>query len=231
MRSCTAHVHTDTNNNFLSTTGEHNHLLEPENLKVKQFRTILKERVVNETVPIQKIYDEEIVKAHFTPETLASVPMVHNIRIFLIVQLLKMSFYFLSLEPGLNQARRKLTPTLPVSNLFDIPDCYQTTASNETFLICDKLISRRKRMLTFGSPKQLQLLFDSSIIFMDGTFLTAPPFFDQVFTIHGLQFDCGTLYIVFHKRQTVFPVFQLYRVYLLFYLIGKNQHINNYFKN
>jgi hypothetical protein len=54
-------------------------------------------------------------------------------------------------------------------------------------------VSRKKRMLVFGSPKQLQLLFDSSIIFFDGTFLTTPPFFDQVFTIHGLKFDCGTI--------------------------------------
>ncbi|CAF4962548.1 unnamed protein product, partial [Rotaria socialis] len=93
--------------------------------------------------------------------------------------------------PGLNQARRKLTPILPESNSFDIPDGYQTTASGEPFLICDKLVSRKKRMLFFGSPNQLQLLFDSSIIFLDGTFRSTPPFFDQIFTIHGLKFDCG----------------------------------------
>ncbi|CAF2869516.1 unnamed protein product [Rotaria sp. Silwood2] len=173
VTNCPAHIHTDINNNLLNTTGEHNHLLEPENLKVKRFRTVLKERVINETVPIQKIYDEEIVKANFSPEILASVPLAHHI------------------QAGLNQARRKLTPTLPTSNSFDIPGGYQTTASGETFLICDKLVSRKKRMLVFGSPKQLQLLFDSSIIFLDGTFRTTPPFFDQVFTIHGLKFDCA----------------------------------------
>ncbi len=47
---------------------------------MKRFRRILKERVVNETAPIQKIYDEEIVKGHLSPEILASIPMVHNIR-------------------------------------------------------------------------------------------------------------------------------------------------------
>ncbi|CAF1280202.1 unnamed protein product [Didymodactylos carnosus] len=111
MKNCTAHIHTDTNNNFLQAIGKHIHLLEPENLEVKRFRRVLKERVINETASIQKIYDEEIVKGHFSPEILASIPMVYNI------------------QPGLNQARRQLTPTLPDSNSFDIPDGYQTTAS------------------------------------------------------------------------------------------------------
>ncbi|CAF0814828.1 unnamed protein product [Adineta steineri] len=119
----------------LLTTGEHNHLLKSENLKVKQFRTILKERIVNERVPIQKIDDEEIVKAHFSSETLAPVPLVYKI------------------QPRLNQARRNLTLTLPSSSSFDIPDGYESKNPGETSLICDKLISRKKRVLIFASPK------------------------------------------------------------------------------
>ncbi|CAF1077037.1 unnamed protein product [Rotaria sordida] len=34
-------------------------------------------------------------------------------------------------------------------------------------------------MLIFGSPKQLQLLFNSSVIFLNGTFQTTPSFLDQ----------------------------------------------------
>jgi hypothetical protein len=121
----------------------------------------------------------------------------------------------------LNQARRQLTPTLPDSNSFDIPNGYQTTASGESFLICDKLVSRKKRMLIFASPKQLQVLFDSAIIFMDGTFLSTPPFFDQIFTIHGLKFDCSTIYTLFHKQSILFPLLQVFHVYLVYYLIEK----------
>ena len=95
---------------------------------MKHIRIILKERIVNEKVPMQKIYDEENVKAHFSPEILAFIPMVPYIRMFIIVQFLNMSFHFLSLEPGLNQARRKLAPTLSASNSFNISDGYQTTA-------------------------------------------------------------------------------------------------------
>lgn len=42
-------------------------------------------------------------------------------------------------------------------------------------------------MLLFGSIEQLELLFDSTIIMMDGTFSATPPFFDQVYTIHAIK--------------------------------------------
>ncbi|CAF1133551.1 unnamed protein product [Rotaria sp. Silwood1] len=132
---------------------------------------------MNETAPVSKIYDEEISKAQFSPELLASVPLIHEI------------------ESGLNYPRRKLTPILPTSAVFDIPDSYHTTASGEKFLFCDTFIGRKKRMLLFGSPKQLELLFDSSIVLMDGTFSSTPPYFDQTFTLHCLKFDCR-----FHSR-------------------------------
>ncbi|CAF1581636.1 unnamed protein product, partial [Didymodactylos carnosus] len=93
--------------------------------------------------------------------------------------------------PGLNQARRKLTPVLPASTSFDIPDSYQITATGEKFLICYTLVCRKKKMLIFSSPKQLELVFNSSTILMDGAFSAAPPFFDQVYTIHALKFECS----------------------------------------
>jgi hypothetical protein len=85
-KGCNAHVHTDPNNNFLNATGEHNHLVEPEELEIERFRKVLKDRVVNETAPISKIYDEEINKAHFSPEALASVPMIRDIRKIIFLQ-------------------------------------------------------------------------------------------------------------------------------------------------
>ncbi|CAF5074200.1 unnamed protein product, partial [Rotaria sp. Silwood1] len=78
-KSCKAHVHTDLNNNFLVSNGEHNHLLEPEELEIKQFRQNLKERVINETSPISKIYDEQISKSHLSPDVLANLPLAHEI--------------------------------------------------------------------------------------------------------------------------------------------------------
>ena len=96
----------------------------------------------------------------------------------------------LSIESGFNRTRRQLTSTLPTSNLFDISPGYQTTVSAETLSICDKMFARKKRMLIFSSPKQLNLLFEGSMTVLDGTFKATPSFFDQIFTIHCLKFDC-----------------------------------------
>ena len=97
------------------------------------------------------------------------------------------------LEPGLLYARRQLTPVLPSSSSFEIPDFYQVTLKKEIFLFSDTLVGRRKRMLLFGSTTQLEMLFDSATIFMDGTFSSTPPFFDQVFTIHSLKFETSDI--------------------------------------
>ncbi|CAF1552137.1 unnamed protein product, partial [Adineta ricciae] len=78
-QGCTATVHTDKTDNYLQSNGEHNHLIEPEELEVQLFRIALKDRVINETAPIPKIFDEEIAKARFSPNALANVPMFRDI--------------------------------------------------------------------------------------------------------------------------------------------------------
>ncbi|CAF1457948.1 unnamed protein product [Rotaria sordida] len=110
--NCKAYVHTDLNNNFLKSSGEHHHLLESEDFHVKQFQNIVKDRIIKELAPISKIYDE-ILKAEFSIELLASVPLARDIQL------------------ALNRARRKLTPILPGSATFDIPDSYQITSNGE----------------------------------------------------------------------------------------------------
>jgi hypothetical protein len=94
-KNCRAHVHTDLNNNLLVVSGEHNHLLEPEDHQIQNFRGVLKERVIYETAPISKIYDEEIVKAQFSPEALAKVPLIHQIRMTIFNKLLTLHYFFL----------------------------------------------------------------------------------------------------------------------------------------
>ncbi|CAF1053862.1 unnamed protein product [Adineta ricciae] len=90
----------------MQSNGKHNHLVQLEQIGVKLFQEALKVRVINETTPISKIlYDEEMVKAHLSPETLANVPLVSSI------------------NSALNRTRRKRTPVLPTSCSFDIiPD-------------------------------------------------------------------------------------------------------------
>lgn len=92
----------------------------------------------------------------------------------------------------MSKARRKNTPIIPSSPVFDIPELYQQTLSNERFLLIDVLLKRGKnRLLVYSSDRQLELLYESDIIFMDGTFDIAPSQFKQVYLIHIHKFNQG----------------------------------------
>lgn len=51
----------------------------------------------------------------------------------------------------------------------------------------------KDRILVFASDLQLELLFDSDVLFMDGTFDTTPENFKQVYLIHAHKFGQGML--------------------------------------
>ncbi|CAF1688029.1 unnamed protein product, partial [Didymodactylos carnosus] len=73
--------------------------------------------------------------------------------------------------------------------MFQISIMYQQTLSAKRFLFMNLFLKRVKdRILVFASDQQLELLFDSDFIFMDGTFSTAPNNFDQVYWIHAQKF-------------------------------------------
>lgn len=93
------------------------------------------------------------------------------------------------LDSALNKARRAFTPLIPTTQLFDIPEPFNKTIRNDEFLIVDKMITRRQRILLFASPEQLKMLFNAETVLMDGTFSTCPTVFDQVYTIHSIKFE------------------------------------------
>ena len=89
----------------------------------------------------------------------------------------------------MNKARRAITPIIPTTQLFDIPEPYNKTLRDNEFVIVDKMITRRQRIVLFASNEQLKMLFTAETILMDGTFSTCPEMFDQVYTIHSIKFD------------------------------------------
>lgn len=80
-------------------------------------------------------------------------------------------------------------PSLPQSCLFTIPDPYKLTADGKRFLLLDESRIRRERLLIYASDLQLDILFKSPIVYMDGTFSKTPPHFSQVYIIHGINYD------------------------------------------
>ncbi|CAF3418031.1 unnamed protein product [Rotaria socialis] len=85
---CTEHrydvyVHTNLENEFLLITGDHNHVINPNTLEIKAIEDKMKNRILNETTSIMKIYDEEIAKVHLSDEGAAELPTVIEYRMYL----------------------------------------------------------------------------------------------------------------------------------------------------
>ncbi|CAF2658677.1 unnamed protein product [Rotaria sp. Silwood2] len=171
INGCAAKVHTDSNNRLMKTVGNHSHLPEKEKLEVREVREKIKQRAKNETTPIPRIYDEECAKAMLSNTAIAILPSERE------------------MNSGINKARRAITPIIPMTQLFDIPESYSKTLNKNEFLITDKKITRRQRILLFSTSEQLKMLFAAETIFMDGTFSTCPSMFDQVYTIHAIKYD------------------------------------------
>ncbi|CAF0966860.1 unnamed protein product [Didymodactylos carnosus] len=112
---------------------------------------------------------------------------------------------------GFHKSRLKTTPVLPTSIQFQIPPAYSSINDNRRFLLVDKTRSN-ERILIFATDEQLQLLFNSTQIFMDGTFDSCPPFFDQLYVIHGIefgrQFPCVFALLPCRKRNICVKLFR-----------------------
>ncbi|CAF4343787.1 unnamed protein product, partial [Rotaria sp. Silwood2] len=100
------YIHTDTNSKLIKTIDDHNHLPEKEKLEVREK---VKQRAINETTPIPRIYDEECAKSMLSNAAIAVLPSERE------------------MNSGINKARRGITPIIPSTQLFDILDPYTKT--------------------------------------------------------------------------------------------------------
>ncbi|CAF1165111.1 unnamed protein product [Rotaria sordida] len=155
---------------YCQSNGHHYHIPDPEQIELRNLRKKVKDRAQSETNSIPKIYEEELARSNLSSTALTLAPVAVEIK------------------SGLNRMRRKTTPPLPTSADFDIPDFYQQTLNGTQFICTDKII-KKKRMILFATDKQLEVLFSSEWIFLDGTFDKCPKQFQQIYTIHGLKFQ------------------------------------------
>jgi hypothetical protein len=172
----------------------------------------MRQRNENELLPLQEIAEQEIRKALLTAEALAALPRVTDMGMLLIFSCdINISIYFLFLifasGHNLIRNRRKMTPPLPQSSSFLIPDSYKNGPRGmERLLLHDSNDPELKmhlpggvpiegRILVWSSDVQLKLLFDSPRLYMDGTFGTAPPHFEQVFIIQSILHGSCKLFL------------------------------------
>lgn len=68
----------------------------------------------------------------------------------------------------------------------ELPEDFKKTSKGQDFLIFDSG-AVNNRMLILGTKQNLKFLSECPSIYMDGTFDVAPPLFQQVYTIHGME--------------------------------------------
>ena len=77
--NCSATAHTDMQDVVLRTKGEHSHPPEPENIQIRRFKQVVKERAIQETTPIPQIYDEESARMCLSTLSIAALPSQREI--------------------------------------------------------------------------------------------------------------------------------------------------------
>lgn len=156
-------------------------------------------RAKNEFLPLQDIAEQEVRKALLTSEALAALPDFTNIGHSLV------------------RNRRKMTPALPQSSTFTIPNAYTLDYRNDRRLLLDDShdpkyqsnvsgnVRSAGRVLVWLSDAQLSLLFGSGNLHMDGTFSSSPSIVEQVLITQAfLHGPClPVVYGLLPDRKTV----------------------------
>ena len=204
VRTCPATVHTRESDQIVSHSSNHNHFATPEHIELLQFRNQLKRRVLAESIPIGRVYEEELASANLSLPVLSIALTSKEAREYVKI-CCSCGIYWYSLESSLHRLRRKTTPLLPTSSEFEMPYQYSQTRGGEDFLPFATKI-RNKRALVFATDLQPTISFRSAYVFMDGIFSVCPPQFDQVFTMHRIHHDRGKCYFMTLTSETILLV-------------------------
>ncbi|CAF1221429.1 unnamed protein product [Rotaria sordida] len=146
-KECKKSIHTNPNDVYVcGGTDPHDHEPNPDMIAARNIRNKIKERALQEIIPISMIYEQELSNSSINSTTIAILPTCQE------------------LGPTVTKVRAKIVPLLPQSYLFDIPDKFKETLDRNRFLLMDELIARRERILVFSSDHQLDLLFSSPIV-------------------------------------------------------------------
>ncbi|CAF3832306.1 unnamed protein product, partial [Rotaria sp. Silwood1] len=114
---CSMKVHTNVNDQLVKIIGEHCHPTEQELIHVREFRAKVKQRAIDETTPIPRIYDEDRARGMLSNVVIALLPSKREI------------------NNAVNKAHRVVIPTIPITQLFDFPDVYTKTLRTNSYFV------------------------------------------------------------------------------------------------
>jgi hypothetical protein len=71
---CSSKVHTTLDNQLVKLIDKHNHPSEKEKIEIREFREKVKQRVMNETTPVPRIYEEECTRMMLSIAAIVILP-------------------------------------------------------------------------------------------------------------------------------------------------------------
>lgn len=190
---------------------QHNHQPDRAAVEARKIINTVKSRAKTELKPLPSIYDEEITKLRDAPWDAQTLDIASKLPTF---ESKRSSFY---------RNRQKVLPPIPNDRAtVQLDGKFRHTTSGEPFLQADD--GDIDKLLIFATSENIQHLCSVDRIYCDGTFYTAPPMFDSIFTIHAFV---GTamfplVYSLLPKRDTATYV----RLFTLLKQIANRQNIN-----
>jgi hypothetical protein len=196
--NCSASITISDNDSILRMNEIHNHLVEPNEIKLLELRYKLKKEAQTTSTPIDKIvesaYSDMIVEGKITDSVL-KFPTIKT------------------LKNTVNKQRRKIRPSIPdrIENIpCPLPSLYSLTKQNSNFLLYDGHIGQQ-RGLIFASPDDIRYLGSQKFWYADGTFYTSPSIFYQIYSIHafdeGISTPCVFALLADKKEPTYQDLF------------------------
>jgi hypothetical protein len=167
---CTGRIKTTDDDVFIEYRNHgHNHMKRPDEIKVRQIVTTMKEQAEAHSTSLVEIYRRETVQLASQPEVAAAMPSYQEMR------------------NSLTRHRRKQFPSLPTTRgSIVVPDNFKITTSGRQFLL---YASPGNDTLIFCTQDNLRLLCQAAVMCIDGTFESCPSLFSQLFTIHAFDHD------------------------------------------
>ena len=150
----------------------HNHLPNQAAVIGRRILSTIRSRAKEELTPLPSINDEEITKLRDAPWDAQTREIASNLPTFD------------SAKSSLYRSRQKmLPPVLTTRPDINLEGKFRETTSGEPFLQAED--GDINKILIFTTADNISHLCNADRIYCDGTFYTAPPMFDSIFTIHA----------------------------------------------
>lgn len=157
------------NNQFVHTIKKvHNHMLDPRDAEVTESREKIK-RIAKSSEESTRLIVAKSLEG-VSVESMAQMPSYKSQAETVRRQ-----------RKGINKQ-----PSAPKSLLeLEIPDDVAKTSDGEPFVLYDSGPDEKNRMIILGTQRNLDILADCEVIYMDGTFDSCPQLFSQLYVILG----------------------------------------------